>query len=61
MDDKDKVKKRAMNIRKIRLEREKAVFMKLGGKLRGAVVAVFQCVVAWCVAAGLYQLLLLIV
>lgn len=34
MDDKDKVKKRAMNIRKIRLEREKAVFMKLGGKLR---------------------------
>ena len=34
MDDKDEVKKRAMNIRKIRLEREKAVFMKLGGKLR---------------------------
>ena len=34
---------------------------ELGGKLRGAVVAVFQCVVAWCVAAGLYQLLLLIV
>ena len=33
---------------------------ELGGRLRGAVVAVFQCVVAWCVAAGLYQLLLLI-
>ena len=28
------VKKRALKIRKIRLEREKAVFMKLGGKLR---------------------------
>lgn len=38
-----------------------AIGRELGGKLRGAVVAVFQCVVAWCVAAGLYQLLLLIV
>lgn len=37
-----------------------AIGRELGGKLRGAVVAVFQCVVAWCVAAGLYQLLLLI-
>ena len=38
-----------------------AIARELGGRLRGAVVAVFQCVVAWCVAAGLYQLLLLIV
>lgn len=37
-----------------------AIGRELGSKLRGAVVAVFQCVVAWCVAAGLYQLLLLI-
>ena len=37
-----------------------AIGRELGGKLRGAVVAVFQCVVALCVAAGLYQLLLLI-
>ena len=29
-----KLVKRAKNIQKIRLEREKAVFMKLGGKLR---------------------------
>ena len=38
-----------------------AIGRELGGRLRGVVVAVFQCVVAWCVAAGLYQLLLLIV
>ncbi len=31
---KAEIKKRAKNIKKIRLEREKAVFMKLGGKLR---------------------------
>ena len=31
---KSKVKKRAKNIKKIRLEKEKAVFMKLGSKLR---------------------------
>ena len=37
-----------------------AIGRELGGRLRGAVVAAFQCVVAWCVAAGLYQLLLLI-
>ena len=37
-----------------------AIGRELGGRLRGAVVAVFQYVVAWCVAAGLYQLLLLI-
>ena len=37
-----------------------AIGRELGGRLRGAVVAVFQCIVAWCVAAGLYQLLLLI-
>lgn len=37
-----------------------AIGRELEGRLRGAVVAVFQCVVAWCVAAGLYQLLLLI-
>ena len=37
-----------------------AIGRELGGRLRGAVVAVFQCVVAWCFAAGLYQLLLLI-
>ena len=37
-----------------------AIGRELGGRLRGAVVAVFQCVVAWCVAAGLYQLQLLI-
>ena len=37
-----------------------AIGRELGGRLRGAVVAVFQCGVAWCVAAGLYQLLLLI-
>lgn len=37
-----------------------AIGRELGGRLCGAVVAVFQCVVAWCVAAGLYQLLLLI-
>jgi len=37
-----------------------AIGRELGGRLRGAVVAVFQCVVAWCVTAGLYQLLLLI-
>lgn len=37
-----------------------AIGRELGGRLRGVVVAVFQCVVAWCVAAGLYQLLLLI-
>ena len=30
-----------------------AIGRELGGRLRGAVVAVFQCVVAWCVAAGL--------
>ena len=36
-----------------------AIGRELGGRLRGAVVAVFQCVVAWCVAAGLYQLLLI--
>ena len=30
----EEVKKRALNIKRIRLEREKAVFMKLGGKLR---------------------------
>lgn len=29
-----KLKKRAINIKRIRLERERAVFMKLGGKLR---------------------------
>ena len=29
-----------------------AIGRELGGRLRGAVVAVFQCVVAWCVAAG---------
>lgn len=34
MDTQDKVKKRAMNIKKIRLEKEKDAFMKLGGKLR---------------------------
>lgn len=34
MAKKAEVKKRAKNIKKIRLEREKAVFMKLGGKLR---------------------------
>ena len=28
-----------------------AIGRELGGRLRGAVVAVFQCVVAWCVAA----------
>lgn len=33
MEDLD-VKKRAMNIKRIRLEREKAVFMKLGSKIR---------------------------
>lgn len=30
----EEVKKRALNIKRIRLEREKAVFMKLGGKIR---------------------------
>ena len=30
----EEVKKRAMNIKRIRLEREKAVFMKLGAKIR---------------------------
>ena len=34
MSKNDEVKKRAMNIKKLRLEREKAVFMKLGGKLK---------------------------
>lgn len=34
MDNQDEIKKRAMNIKKIRLEKEKDVFMKLGGKLR---------------------------
>lgn len=34
MAKKAEVKKRAKKIKKIRLEREKAVFMKLGGKLR---------------------------
>lgn len=30
----EKIKKRALNIKRIRLEREKAVFMKLGAKIR---------------------------
>ena len=34
MAEEFEVKKRAMNIRRIRLERERAVFMKLGAKLR---------------------------
>lgn len=34
MAEKKVIKKRAKNIKKIRLAREKAVFMKLGGKLR---------------------------
>lgn len=34
-----------------------AIGRELGGKWRGALVAVFQCVVAWVAAAGLYQLL----
>lgn len=34
MTDTNEVKKRAINIKKIRLEKEKAVFMKLGGKIR---------------------------
>ncbi len=34
MAEKKEIKKRAKNIKRIRLEREKAVFMKLGGKLR---------------------------
>lgn len=34
MKQKQELKQRAKNIRKIRLERERAVFMKLGGKLR---------------------------
>ena len=34
MSKNDEIKKRAMNIKKLRLEREKAVFMKLGGKLK---------------------------
>ncbi len=34
MSKKNELKKRAKNIKKIRLEREKAVFMRLGGKLR---------------------------
>ena len=34
MAKRKEVKKRAENIRRIRLQREKAVFMKLGGKLR---------------------------
>ena len=36
-----------------------AIGRELGGRFRGALVAVFQCLVAWCVAAALYQLLLL--
>lgn len=34
MKNKQELKQRAKNIRKIRLEKERAVFMKLGGKLR---------------------------
>ena len=34
MSKNNEVTKRAMNIKKLRLEREKAVFMKLGGKLK---------------------------
>ena len=34
MSKNDEIKKRAMKIKKLRLEREKAVFMKLGGKLK---------------------------
>ncbi len=36
-----------------------AIGRELGGRFRGALVAVFQCLVAWCVAAALYRLLLL--
>ena len=36
-----------------------AIGRELGGRFRGALVAVFQCLVAWCVAAVLYRLLLL--
>ena len=32
-----------------------AIGRELGGKWRGALVAVFQCVVAWLVAALVYQ------
>lgn len=34
MENQKEVKKRALNIKRIRLEREKAVFMKLGSKIR---------------------------
>lgn len=34
MDNQEKIKTRALNIKRIRLERERAVFMKLGAKLR---------------------------
>lgn len=34
MQEEIKIKKRALNIKRIRLEREKAVFMKLGAKIR---------------------------
>ncbi len=36
-----------------------AIGRELGGRFRGALVAVFQCLVAWCVAAALYRMLLL--
>lgn len=36
-----------------------AIGRELGGKWRGALVAVFQCVVAWIVAALLYQVICL--
>ena len=36
-----------------------AIGRELGGRFRGALVAVFQCLVAWCVAAALYRVLLL--
>ena len=37
-----------------------AIGRELGGKWRGALVAVFQCVVAWIVAALLYQVICLL-
>ena len=37
-----------------------AIGRELGGKWRGAVVAVFQCVIAWLVAALVYQVVCLI-
>lgn len=37
-----------------------AIGRELGGKWRGAVVAVFQCVVAWIFAALIYQIALLV-